>query len=72
MRNDGVRQLLGEVVQLRQPVKFQVGVVEAVVADVVVDIRDLKQRGRRGRIDGQSNEDLVHRDKTAREGGRQG
>lgn len=43
LRDDGVGQLLGEVVQLGQPVQLEVCVVEAVIADVVVDIGNLAQ-----------------------------
>lgn len=41
--NNDVCQLLGEVVKLGKAVQLKVSVVEAVVADVIVDVGDLNQ-----------------------------
>lgn len=59
--DDGVGQLLGEVVQLGQAVQLQMCVVEAVVADVVVDIGNLAAPRRAAHKQGTQNTQRTRR-----------
>lgn len=52
--DDGVSQVLGEVVQLRETFELQMGVVESVISYVVMNVWDLSEGTTAGRVSGKN------------------